>query len=115
MPRDPEREAFVRRVKAIDPVFKAGDVEATLRLLPALLEMGPDRRDLSQKKSHYLASLAYRSLLRGDPAAAVRFLDLADARVREDHLTPFLARERREFREAAERALSARPASGTAP
>jgi hypothetical protein len=102
--RDPEREAFVQKVRAIDPVFTAGDVEGTLRLLPALMAMGPERRDLSLKKSHYLASLARRSLLRGDPASAVRFLDFADAHVRDDHLTDFLRGERSDFREQAEQA-----------
>ena len=108
VPSDSEREAFVRRVKAIDPLFKSGNIEETLRLLPELLSMGPGRRDLSQKKSHYLASLALRSLSRGDPASALRFLDLADIHVRDDHLTAFLRNERAEFREEAERARSAK-------
>ena len=108
MTRDPEREEFVRRVKAIDPVFKAGDVETTLRLLHGLVAMGSDRRDLSMKKSHYLASLAVRSIERGDPASGLRFLEYADSNVRDDHLTPFLREERREFRERAERAMARR-------
>jgi len=108
VPRDPEREAFVQRVKAIDAVFKAGDVERTLGLLPALMAMGPEREILSKKKSHYLASLALRSLSRGDPASALRFLDLADIHVRDDHLTAFLRNERAEFREEAERARGAK-------
>lgn len=108
MGQDPEREAFVRRVRTVDDTFKAGDLEATLRGLESLLEMGPERRDLSQKKSHYLASLAVRSLLRGDPASAIRFLDIADDRVRDDHLTEFLRGERRDFREQAERSLATR-------
>ena len=105
---DPEREEFVRRVKTIDPFFKSGDVEGTLRRLPELMRIGPERRDLSMKKSHYLASLAARSIERGDPASALRFLDFADSNVRVDHLTPFLREERREFRERAERAMARR-------
>ena|SRR2546425_2162087 len=105
MARDEEREAFARKVRAIDPVFKAGDVEGTFRLLADLMAMGPERRDLSIKKSHYLASLAGRSLLRGDPASALRFLEYADAYVLDVHLTPFLRRERSEFRETAKLAL----------
>jgi len=104
VPSDPEREAFVERVKAIDPVFKSGDVEGMFPLLSGLMAMGPERRDLSQKKSHYLASLAIRSLQRGDPGAALRFLEFADAYVLDDHLTPFLRGERRELRKQAEAA-----------
>jgi len=100
--RDPVREAFVRKVKAIDPGFKAGDVEGTLRVLPELMAIGPDRPILSQKKSHYLASLAIRSLMRDDPAAARRFLDFADAHVRDEHLTPFLRTERKDLRQQAD-------------
>jgi hypothetical protein len=105
VPRDPEREAFVERVKAIDLVFKAGDVEGTLRLLPSLMAMGPDRAILSQKKSHYLASLALRSLRKSDPGSAIRFLDLADAAIRDDHLIPLLRSERVRFRTEAARAI----------
>ena len=103
MPRDPEREAFVERVKAIDVVFKAGDVEGTLRLLPALMAMGPEREILSQKKSHYLASLALRSLRKKDPESAIRFLDFADAHIRDTHLIPLLRKERVKFRAEAAR------------
>ena len=107
MVQDSEREAFVRRVKAIDSVFTSGKIEETLRLLPELMSMGPGRRDLSQRKSHYLASLALRSLSRGDSASALTFLDLADVHVRDDHLTPFLRNERLEFREQAQRGRKA--------
>jgi hypothetical protein len=105
VPRDPEREAFVQQVRAIDAVFKAGDVERTLRLLPALMAMGPEREILSKKKSHYLASLALRSLRKGDPGSAIRFLDFADAHVRDDHLIPLLRDERSDAREEALRAI----------
>ncbi|GEM_PF-3046594 len=112
MPRDPEREAFVKRVKAIDLVFKAGDVEGTLRLLPSLMAMGPDRAILSQKKSHYLASLALRSLRKSDSRSAIRFLDLADAHIRDDHLIPLLRSERTRFRTEATRAMREDGAKG---
>jgi len=110
MPRDPEREAFVARVKAIDLVFKAGDVEGTLRLLPALMAMGPEREILSQKKSHYLASLALRSLRKKDPDSAIRFLDFADAHIRDAHLIPLLRNERSMFRKEATLAKAETPA-----
>ena len=112
MPRDPEREAFVERVKAIDRVFKAGDVDGTLRLLPALMAMGPERPILSQKKSHYVGSLALRCLRKGDPQSAIRFLDFADARIRDDHLIPLLRDERAKFRKEALRATVGGPATG---
>jgi hypothetical protein len=105
VPRDPEREAFVQRVKAIDLVFKAGDVEGTLRRLPDLMAMGPERAILSQKKSHYVASLAVRSLRKSDPGSAIRFLDFADAHIRDDHLIPLLRSERAKFRTEAARAM----------
>jgi len=104
VPRDPEREAFVERVKAIDRVFKAGDVDGTLRLLPALMAMGPERPILSQKKSHYVGSLALRCLRKGDAKSATRFLDFADANIRDDHLIPLLRDERAKFRKEAVRA-----------
>ena len=75
---DEIREGFVARVKAIDPVFKRGDLEEFWPMLIELIAVAPDRRDLSQKKSHYLASLAMRSLGRGDPRSALAFLDYAD-------------------------------------
>ncbi|HYT16968.1 MAG TPA: hypothetical protein VEO18_01830, partial [Thermoplasmata archaeon] len=75
---DEVREGFVARVKAIDPVFKGGDLERFWPMLRELIGMAPDRRDLSQKKSHYLASLAVRSLGRDDPRSALAFLDYAD-------------------------------------
>ncbi len=106
--RDEARETFVARVKAIDPVFKRGDLNQFWRMLPELLAMAPERRDLSQKKSHYLASLAARSLARDDPHAALAFLDYADRRVDRDHLTPFLLGERADFRRQAEAVLRAR-------
>lgn len=115
MPRD-VRKAFTERVKEIDPIFKEG---ALNRVWPALLELvalAPERRDLSLKKSHYLASLAARSLLRDDPKSALAFLELADREVNDDHITPFLRRERADFREQAELALRIRAllASGEA-
>ena len=112
MPRDPEREAFVHHVKAIDLVFKSGDVEGTFRLLPSLMAMGPGREILSQKKSHYLASLALRSLRKRDHESAVRFLDFADAHIRDDHLIPLLRNERLKFRREATLATAANPAKG---
>jgi len=102
--RDIEREAFVERVKAIDRLFKAGDVEGTLRLLPTLMAMGPERPILSQKKSHYVGSLALRCLRKGDSKSAIRFLDFADANIRDDHLIPLLRDERARFRKEALRA-----------
>jgi len=107
--RDEARETFVARVKAIDPVFKRGDLTQFWRMLPELVAMAPDRRDLSQKKSHYLASLAVRSLARDDPHAALAFLDYADRLIDRDHLTPFLLGERADFRRQAEAVLRARP------
>ena len=101
MPPDP-RHAFTERVKEIDPVFKAGDLDAFWPAVRALVAMAPERRDLSLKKSHYLASLAARSLLRGDPDAALAFLQLADREIDPSHLTPFLRREREDFRRRAE-------------
>ena len=112
MPRDPEREAFVERVKAIDRVFKAGDVDGTLRLLPALMAMGPERPILSQKKSHYVGSLALRCLRKGDATSAIRFLDFADANIRDDHLIPLLRDERAKFRKEAVRATAPGAATG---
>ncbi|HTD81942.1 MAG TPA: hypothetical protein VK723_07320 [Thermoplasmata archaeon] len=106
MHRDLEREAFVERVKAIDLVFKAGDVEGTFQLLPSLIAMGPERAILSQKKSHYVASLALRSLRKGDPGSAIRFLDFADAHIRDDHMIPLLRNERAMFRTQASRAMA---------
>ncbi len=104
MPED-LRRAFTERVKEIDPIFKAGDLERFWPALLRLVAMAPDRRDLSLKKSHYLASLAARSLIREDPRTALAFLELADREIRDDHLTPFLRRERTDFREQAELAL----------
>ncbi len=104
MPRDP-RKAFTDRVKEIDPIFKAGDLEAFWPALRALVAMDPERRDLSIKKSHYLASLAARSLLRNTPGRALEFLEFADREIDAAHLTPFLRREREDFRAQAKLAL----------
>jgi len=105
---DEVRESFVARVKAIDPVFKQGDLEQFWTMLRELVAMAPERRDLSQKKSHYLASLAVRSLGRDDPRAALAFLDYADRSIDKNHLTPFLLDERVDFRRQAEVVLKAR-------
>lgn len=104
---DEVREAFVARVKAIDPVFKRGDLEQFWPMLRDLTSMAPDRRDLSQKKSHYLASLAVRSLGRDDPQSALAFLDYADRTIDRSHLTRFLLGERADFRRQAEVVLKA--------
>ena len=105
---DEVREAFVARVKAIDPVFKQGDLEHFWRLLRELVATAPERRDLSQKKSHYLASLAVRSLGRDDPRSALAFLDYADRSIDPSHVTPFLVGERVDFRRQADVVLKAR-------
>jgi len=102
------REVFVDRVKAIDPIFKRGDLETFWAMLRDLVAFAPDRRDLSQKKSHYLTSLAARSLASGDARSALAFLDYADTSVDPNHLTPFLLEERAEFRREAEKASKAR-------
>lgn len=99
------RRAFTERVKEIDPIFKAGDLPRFWPALRELIAMAPDRPDLSFKKSHYLASLAARSLIRDDPKTAFAFLDYADREIEETHLTPFLRREREDFREQARLAL----------
>ncbi len=104
MPED-LRRAFTERVKAIDPVFKAGDLEAFWPLLRELVAMGPDRRDLSLKKSHYFASLAAQSLVREDPTSALAFLEFADRSIEDGHLTPYLRSEREDFRQQAQLAL----------
>ncbi len=104
MPEDPRR-AFTERVKQIDPIFKSGDLQGFWPALRDLIAMAPKRRDLSLKKSHYLASLAARSLVREDPRTALEFLELADREIDDDHLTPFLRREREDFREQAQLAL----------
>ena len=96
---------FAERVKAIDPIFKAGDLEGFWPALRELVAMAQDRRDLSLKKSHYLAGLAAQSLIREDPEAALAFLEFADHAVRKDHLTPFLLQEREDFRRRAQMAL----------
>ncbi len=105
---DAVRETFVARVKAIDPMFKRGDLKQFWTMLRELVAMAPERRDLSQKKSHYLASLAVRSLGRDDPRSALAFLDYADRSIDPNHLTPFLLGERADFRRQAEGVLKAR-------
>ncbi len=99
------RRAFTDRVKEIDPIFKVGDLEAFWPALRELVSMTPERRDLSLKKSHYLASLAARSLARDEPATALAFLEFADRAIDNDHLTPFLRRERETFRAETHRVL----------
>lgn len=99
------REEFVNRVKAIDPVFRRGELGAFWPMLRALIAMAPDRADLSKKKSHYLASLAARSLARDDPRSAIEFLDHAERTVNPRHLTPFLLDERSDYRRKAQQAL----------
>lgn len=99
------RKVFTDRVKEIDPIFKAGDMEKFWPALRELVALAPDRRDLSLKKSHYLASLAARCLIREDPRAALAFLKFADRKVPREHLTPFLLTEREDFRKRAEVAL----------
>lgn len=110
MGTDP-RKAFTERVRAIDPLFKRGALPDFWRALPDLIAMAPARPDLSRKKSHYLASLAWRSILRGDLASARRFLAYADRHVDSSHLSPYFLRERAEFwrrlREAESREASA--------
>ncbi|HYM38835.1 MAG TPA: hypothetical protein VEY12_01645 [Thermoplasmata archaeon] len=100
------RKAFTERVKEIDPIFKAGDLDRFWPALRELVALAPERRDLSMKKSHYLASLAARSLIREDSKTALEFLELADREIDPEHLTPFLRREREDFRAEAELALS---------
>lgn len=101
MVRDQIRETFTERVKAIDPIFKRGDLAAFWPALRDLVAMAPDRVDLSRKKSHYLASLAIRSLQRGDPHAALAFLDFADRVLESSHMIPFLLQERANYRRQA--------------
>lgn len=98
------RQEFVDRVKEIDPIFRRGNLGEFWPALRALIALAPGRVDLSKKKSHYLASLAARSLARGQPEAALEFLDYADRTLKPKHLTPFLVEERKDFREMAERA-----------
>ena len=95
------RQAFVDRVKQIDPIFKRGDLQSFWPALEELVSMAPERVDVSRKKSHYLASLAARSLARNDPTSALAFLDLADRTVDASHMTPFLIEERTALRRQA--------------
>ena len=106
MALDP-RKAFTERVKTIDPIFKRGDLRAFWPALRGLVRIAPDRADLSRKKSHYLVSLAARSLRRGDLQAAVGFLDYADNRVNPEHLTAYFVEERRRWRQQVEMTLLA--------
>jgi hypothetical protein len=92
------REEFVERVKAIDPIFKRGDLEAFWPMLRALMSMAPDRADLAKKKSHYLASLAVRSLARGEAESSLGFLDYADRILDPRALSRFLLEERQDIR-----------------
>ena len=101
---DPRR-LFTERVKEIDPIFKAGDLERFWPALRELVAMAPERQELSLKKSHYLTSLAARSLIRNDPRTALDFLEFADREVNREHLTPFLIQEREDFRAQAHLAL----------
>jgi hypothetical protein len=105
------REEFVERVKAIDPIFKRGDLDAFRPKLHALMSIAPDRADLAKKKSHDLASLAVRSLSRGDVASALEFLDCADRILDPRALSRFLLEERRDIRQRAEDALRAQSPS----
>lgn len=91
------RKAFAERVRAIDPLFKRGDLSDFWPALRDLIAMAPARVDLSRKKSHYLASLAWRSILRRDFPSAHRFLAYADQHVDPSHLSPYFLRERAEF------------------
>jgi len=106
-----ERQEFVDRVKAIDPVFRRGDLDAFWPSLRELVAFAPRRADLSKKKSHYLASLAARSLARGDPQSAIEFLDYADRTLDPSHLTRFLLEERADYRLAAQEALRPKSAA----
>jgi hypothetical protein len=92
------REEFVERVKTIDPIFKRGDLEAFWPMLRALMSIAPDRPDLAKKKSHYLASLAVRSIIRDQAEAALEFLDYADQILDPRTLSRFLLEEREEIR-----------------
>ncbi len=100
-----ERQEFVDRVKAIDPVFRRGDLDAFWPSLRELIAFAPRRADLSKKKSHYLASLAARSLARGDPNSALEFLAYAERTLDASHLTPFLLEERADYRLQAQEAI----------
>jgi hypothetical protein len=104
VPRDP-RKVSTERVKQIDPIFKAGNLEAFWPALRELIEMAPHRRDLSMKKSHYLTSLAARSLVQDDPKAELEFPELTDREIDHGHLTPYLLKEREDSRQQAELAL----------
>ena len=109
------RQEFVDRVKEIDPTFKKGDLRTFWPRLRTLIALAPDRVDVSKKKSHYLASLAARSLARGDPEAALEFLEYADRMLDANHLTAFLREERIEFRKMAEQAIRDRAESTETP
>lgn len=96
-------------------MFKRGDLEIFWPRLRVLIRIAPQRPDLSRKKSHYLVSLAARSLRRGDPQAAAKFLDYADERVDPAHLTAYFVEERRRWREQVERLLHAGPSDAKEP
>jgi hypothetical protein len=105
------REEFVERVKAIDPIFKRGDLEAFWPMLRALMSIAPDRADLAKKKSHYLASLAVRSLARDEAESSLEFLDYADRFLDPRALSRFLLDERQDIRHRVIEALRARSPS----
>jgi hypothetical protein len=105
------REEFVERVKAIDPIFKRGDLDAFWPVLHGLMSIAPDRTDLAKKKSHYLASLAVRSLARDEAESSLEFLDYADRILDPRTLSPFLLEERRDIRRRVVEALGAHPPS----
>ncbi len=92
------RATFASVVKAIDPLFKRGELERFWVALRELIALAPDRDDLWRKKSHYLVSVALRSLRRGDLDSARKFLDFADVRIPESPLTPYFRRERQEMK-----------------
>jgi hypothetical protein len=107
-----ERQRFATLVKAIDPLFKRGDLERFRPQLDRLMAVGPEQIDLWRKKSHYLVSLALRSMRRDDLTSAESFLDLADRTVPPESLSPYFVRERdemrRRVREAEERSHASR-------
>jgi hypothetical protein len=92
------RATFASVVKTIDPMFKRGELESFWAALRELIALAPDREDLWRKKSHYLVSVALRSMKRGDLESAKKFLDFADLRIPEVPLTSYFRREREEMR-----------------
>jgi hypothetical protein len=92
------RAQFASVVKRIDPLFKRGELEPFWAALRELISLAPDHDDLWRKKSHYLVSVALRSIKRRDLASARTFLDFADLRIPDGPLTPYFRREREEMR-----------------